>query len=33
VRDEERYRRWVVVPASVGIALAGLWWAAERIWF
>jgi hypothetical protein len=32
VRDEERYRRWVVVPASVGIALAGLWWAAERIW-
>ena len=33
VRDEERYRRWVVVPASVGIALAGLWWAVERIWF
>jgi hypothetical protein len=32
VRDEERYRRWVVVPASVGIAFAGLWWAAERIW-
>jgi hypothetical protein len=33
VRDEERYRRWVVVPASVGIALAGLWWAVERVWF
>ena len=33
LRDEERYRRWVVVPASVGIAFAGLWWAVERIWF
>ncbi len=32
LRDEERYRRWVVVPASVGIAFAGLWWAVERIW-
>ena len=32
LRDEERYRRWVVVPASVAIAAAGLWWAVERIW-
>jgi hypothetical protein len=30
--DEERYRRWVVIPASVAIAAAGLWWAVERIW-
>ena len=32
LRDEERYRRWVVVPASVAIAAAGFWWAVERIW-
>lgn len=33
LRDEARYRRWVVVPASALIALAGLWWAVERVWF
>jgi len=33
LRDEARYRRWVVIPASVVIALAGLWWAVERVWF
>lgn len=33
LRDEAKYRRWIVIPASVLIALAGLWWAVERIWF
>ena len=32
LRDEAKYRRWVVIPASVFIALAGLWWAVERLW-
>ncbi|NBX35548.1 HupE/UreJ family protein, partial [bacterium] len=32
LRDEERYRRWVVIPASAVIAAAGLWWVVERIW-
>jgi hypothetical protein len=33
LRDEARYRRWVVIPASVLIAVTGLWWAVERVWF
>ena len=33
LRDEAKYRRYVVVPASVAIAAAGLWWAVERVWF
>jgi hydrogenase/urease accessory protein HupE len=31
LRDETKYRRWVVIPASVGISLMGLWWAVERL--
>lgn len=31
LRDEAKYRRLVVIPASVLIALAGLWWAVERL--
>ena len=26
----ERYRRWVVVPVSLAIALVGLYWTATR---
>jgi len=33
LRDEAKYRRYVVIPASVAIAAAGLWWAVERVWF
>ena len=33
LRDEAKYRRYVVIPASVAIAGAGLWWAVERVWF
>lgn len=31
VKDEKEYRRWIVIPASVLIALAGLFWAYERL--
>ncbi len=31
MRDEAKYRKWVVIPGSVMIAITGLWWAVERI--
>lgn len=31
VKDEKEYRRWIVIPASALIALAGLFWAYERL--
>ena len=31
LNDEEKYRRWVVIPASALIALAGIIWAIERL--
>lgn len=31
VKPEEVYRRWVVLPGSVAIAITGLWWTAERV--
>ena len=31
MRDEQRYRRWVVIPGSLGIALMGLYWTVERL--
>jgi hydrogenase/urease accessory protein HupE len=31
ITDESKYRRFVVIPASVLIALAGLFWAYERL--
>ena len=31
IKDETKYRRWVVIPASALIALAGLFWAYQRI--
>lgn len=31
LRDEDKYRRWVVIPASALIALAGIFWAVERL--
>jgi hypothetical protein len=30
IRDAVRYRKFVVVPGSILIALAGVWWVAER---
>jgi hypothetical protein len=30
VRDPVHYRRWIVIPGSALIALAGLWWTVER---
>ena len=30
IKDEQKYRRWVVIPASALIALAGLVWAYQR---
>ena len=31
IKDETKYRRWVVIPASTLIALAGLVWAYQRL--
>jgi hypothetical protein len=31
IKDEEKYRRWVVIPASALIALAGIAWAIQRL--
>jgi hypothetical protein len=31
IKDEEKYRRWVVIPASALIALAGIAWAYQRL--
>jgi len=31
IKDEEKYRGWVVIPASAAIALAGLFWAYQRV--
>ena len=31
IKDETKYRHWVVIPASVLIALAGLFWAYQRV--
>jgi hydrogenase/urease accessory protein HupE len=31
IKDEEKYRRWVVIPASALIALAGITWAIQRL--
>jgi hypothetical protein len=31
IKDEAKYRRWVVIPASALIALAGIAWAYQRL--
>jgi hypothetical protein len=31
LKDDEKYRRFVVIPASALIALAGIFWAIQRI--
>lgn len=31
IKDEDKYRRWVVIPASALIALAGIAWAYQRL--
>jgi hypothetical protein len=31
ISDEGQYRRWVVIPASALIALAGIFWAIQRL--
>ena len=31
IKDEAKYRRWVVIPASALIALAGAFWAYQRL--
>jgi hydrogenase/urease accessory protein HupE len=31
IKDEAKYRRWVVIPASSLIALAGIFWAIQRL--
>jgi hypothetical protein len=30
ISDGSRYRNWVVIPGSILIALAGIWWVIER---
>jgi len=31
IQDQEQYRKWIVVPASLVIATVGLYWAFERL--
>ncbi len=31
IKDETKYRQWVVIPASTLIAVAGLFWAYQRV--
>ena len=31
IKDEQKYRRWIVIPASAAIALTGLFWAYQRL--
>ncbi len=31
IKDEDKYRRWIVIPASALIALAGIAWAYQRL--
>jgi len=31
IRDEQVYRRWLVIPASAAIAVTGLFWAIQRL--
>ena len=31
LRNPVHYRRWVVIPGSIAIALCGVWWTIERI--
>ena len=33
MKDDGRYRRYVVIPCSVVIAAMGLWWFAQRAFF
>lgn len=33
IRDAVRYRQYVVLPGSAAIALMGLWWFIERVFF
>ena len=33
LRDAAQYRRWVVIPGSLYIALRGAWWTVERIFW
>ena len=30
ITSESQYRKWVVIPGSILIALAGIWWVVER---
>ena len=30
ISDESQYRKWIVIPGSILIALAGIWWVVER---
>ena len=31
IKDQDKYRRWIVIPASALIALAGIAWAYQRL--
>jgi hypothetical protein len=33
VRDEKTYRNFIVIPGSLAIAVLGVWWTIERIFF
>lgn len=33
VKDSQKYRRYIVIPCSIVIAVMGVWWFAERAFF
>jgi len=33
IRDAEKYRKFIVIPGSIAIALMGIWWTIERVFF
>ena len=33
LKDSEKYRKFVVIPGSIAIALMGIWWTVERVFF
>ena len=33
IKNKENYRQWIVLPGSIIIALFGVYWTIERIFF
>lgn len=33
IKNQSNYRQWIVIPGSITIALFGIYWTIERIFF